>query len=214
MTCPVSRQLCPEVHSGYGAVRSAVHDSSVVVPSFPSSNARGDRVPRPPEVEVVLVVPAIDRRIGPTHVLQREESRRVGGAEIVPCDELSGDFVPAKDRCALPPPGDVCLGVSPDHAVALPRSLTSLNSIAHCALSSAGGGALRNCDELWMRNGFTSPAHGVGSRIGSIHRIEKRHPVSDDAGSAPTETARTARRRPSSRAWPRPPGAQWRRPAS
>ena len=25
VTCPVSRQLCPEVHSGYGAVMRAVH---------------------------------------------------------------------------------------------------------------------------------------------------------------------------------------------
>ena len=51
--------------------------------------------------------------------------------------------------------------------VALPRALTSLNSVAHCALSSAGGGAERNCEELWMRNGRTSPAHGVGSSSGA-----------------------------------------------
>src|SRR6478735_11855102 len=51
--------------------------------------------------------------------------------------------------------------------VALPRALTSLNSVAHCALSSAGGGTERNCEELWIRNGLTSPAHGVGSRTGT-----------------------------------------------
>ena len=38
VTCAASRQLCPEVHSGYGAVMSAVHDGSVVVPAFKSSN--------------------------------------------------------------------------------------------------------------------------------------------------------------------------------
>src|SRR5882757_10011168 len=38
LTCAASRQLCPEVHSGYGAVMSAVHVESVVVPAFPSSN--------------------------------------------------------------------------------------------------------------------------------------------------------------------------------
>src|SRR6185295_8602499 len=32
------RQLCPEVHSGYGAVMSAVQVGSVVVPGFPSSS--------------------------------------------------------------------------------------------------------------------------------------------------------------------------------
>src|SRR6188474_216427 len=49
---------------------------------------------------------------------------------------------------------------------ARPRLLTSLNSAAHCALSSAGGGAERNCDELSRRNGLTLPAHGVGSSSG------------------------------------------------
>src|SRR5882757_1881165 len=38
LTCEASRQLCPETHSGYGAVMSAVHVGSVVVAAFPSSN--------------------------------------------------------------------------------------------------------------------------------------------------------------------------------
>ena len=37
-TCAPSRQLCPEVHSGYGAVMSATQVGSVVVAAFPSSN--------------------------------------------------------------------------------------------------------------------------------------------------------------------------------
>src|SRR5512133_686743 len=37
-TCTESRQLCPETHSGYGAVMSAAHVGSVVVAGFPSSN--------------------------------------------------------------------------------------------------------------------------------------------------------------------------------
>ena len=41
VTCAASRQLCPEVHSGYGAVRSAVQVASGSVAGFPSSNARG-----------------------------------------------------------------------------------------------------------------------------------------------------------------------------
>ena len=51
--------------------------------------------------------------------------------------------------------------------VARPRLLTSLNSAAHWALPRSGGGTLRNCEELSMRNGVTPPAHGVGSRIGA-----------------------------------------------
>ena len=165
--CAASRQLCPETHSGYGAVMSAVqagvgHRRGVAV-----LRRSWDRVPRPPEVEVVLVVPAVDRRVRPAQVLQREEPRAVGGVEAVPCDELPGDLVPAQNGCALPPLGDVrLLGRSGSSRSLLPRLLTSLNSSAHCGLSSAGGGAERNCEELWMRNGLTSPTHGVGSRIG------------------------------------------------
>src|SRR5215207_5461593 len=48
-----------------------------------------------------------------------------------------------------------------------PIALTSLKSAAHVALSSVGGPAVRNCDELSMRNGLTPPTHGVGSRMGS-----------------------------------------------
>src|SRR4029078_2152676 len=38
VVCAASRQLCPETHSGYGAVISAVQVGSVVVAAFPSSN--------------------------------------------------------------------------------------------------------------------------------------------------------------------------------
>ncbi len=41
VTCAASRQLCPETHSGYGAVMSAVQVGSVAVAAFPSSSARG-----------------------------------------------------------------------------------------------------------------------------------------------------------------------------
>src|SRR6188472_147162 len=58
---------------------------------------------------------------------------------------------------------------------ALPRLLTSLNSAAHCALSSAGGGALRNCEGLCIRNGVTPPTHGVGSRMGPFALVSGCH---------------------------------------
>ncbi len=58
----------------------------------------GNRVPRPPEVVVVLVVPAVDRRVRPAQVLQREEPCAVCGVETGPCDELPGDFVPTRNR--------------------------------------------------------------------------------------------------------------------
>src|ERR687897_1821838 len=68
-----------------------------------------DRVPGPPEVVVVLVVPAGDRRVGAAEVLQREQPGAVGGAQVGAGDELAGDLVPADDRCALPPLGEVGL---------------------------------------------------------------------------------------------------------
>src|SRR3954471_15511214 len=56
-------------------------------------------------------------------------------------------------------------------------SLTSLNSVAHCALLSAGGATLRNCDELCMKNGFTAPTHGVGSRAVGVSGTHFPTPV-------------------------------------
>src|SRR5215218_5888759 len=47
--------------------------------------------------------------------------------------------------------------------VAGPSDLTSLNSAAYSALPSGSGPAVRNCDELCIRNGSTPPTHGVGS---------------------------------------------------
>src|SRR5215208_7552537 len=47
-----------------------------------------------------------------------------------------------------------------------PSPLTSLSSSAHAALLSASGPAVRNCEELVIRNGRTPPTHGVGSRTG------------------------------------------------
>src|SRR5215211_6262403 len=47
-----------------------------------------------------------------------------------------------------------------------PSAFTSLKSRAHAALESGFGPAVRNCDELCMRKGFTPPTQGVGSRIG------------------------------------------------
>src|SRR5215211_5650264 len=40
VTLAATRQLCPEVHSGYGAVMSAVQVGSGSVAAFPSSDAR------------------------------------------------------------------------------------------------------------------------------------------------------------------------------
>ena len=100
-TCAASRQLWPEIHSGYGAVMSAVQVGVGLRRGVAVLHRSWDRVPRPPEVEVVLVVPAVDRRVRAAQVLQREEPRAVGGVETGPCDELPGDFVPARKPASL-----------------------------------------------------------------------------------------------------------------
>ena len=68
-----------------------------------------DRLKRPPEAEVVLVVPGVDRRVRRREVLHREKTGGVGNVEMVSCDELAGDVVPARHRVALPPLGDIRL---------------------------------------------------------------------------------------------------------
>src|SRR5207344_697631 len=69
-----------------------------------------DRLKRPPAAEVVLVVPGVDRCVGRCQVLHREETCAVSSVEMVSCDELAGDVVPARDGVALPPLGDIRLG--------------------------------------------------------------------------------------------------------
>ena len=82
-------------------------------------------------------------------------------------DELPGDFAPAQTWRALPPLGDVRLVGGPGRAVDSAQELDLVELSGLLRAVSAGGGTLRNCDELWMKNGFTPPTHGVGSRIGS-----------------------------------------------
>src|SRR5215211_8636905 len=59
----------------------------------------------------------------------------------------------------------VCVGVRATLFVE-PSAFTSLKSWAQAALESAFGPAVRNCDELCIRKGFTPPTQGVGSRTG------------------------------------------------
>ena len=68
-----------------------------------------NRLERPPEVEVVLVVPGVDRRVRCREVFHREKTGGVRDVQIVPGDELAGDVVPARNRVALPPLRDVRL---------------------------------------------------------------------------------------------------------
>ena len=121
-----------------------------------------NRVPRPPEVEVVLVVPAVDPRVRRAQVRHREDSRAVGDVQPVPCDEVTGDGVPARDRRALPPTRVYVWSAVRVEPVADPSALTSLTSAAHCAMSSAGGPAVRNCDELVIRNGTRGRSRSRG----------------------------------------------------
>ena len=164
---------------------------------------RGDRVPRPPEVEVVLVVPAVDRRVRAAEVLQREEPRAVGGVEAGPFDELTGDFVPAQDGCALPPLGDVRLRVTPGHAVDSAEAL-DLVELGRPLLAAKGGrwraAELRRAlDEERFHE-----AHPWGRVEDRPHRHRREAASVRLRSSASTETARTVRRPLSHRASRRP----------
>ena len=151
-----------------------------------------DRVQRPPEVEVVLVVPGVDRRVGRRQVLHREETGAVGGVEVIPCDELAGDVVPARDGVALPPLGDVRLLVRAGGAGRPAASpLTSLKSVRLCGAVERGwtsGAELRRA--LHQERLHAADPRG---RVVAPRAAEAR-PVSRARCSAPTETARTVHR--------------------
>ena len=90
VTFAASRQLCPETHSGYGAVMSAVQVGSAAVAGLPSSAARAIAFHGRQKSKWYLSFQQLIDASAAAHVLQREESGAVGGVEVVPCDELRG----------------------------------------------------------------------------------------------------------------------------
>ena len=162
--CAPSRQLCPEVHSGYGAVRSAVQVASGSVAAFPSSNVvviafHGRQKSKWYLSFQQLIAASAPLRFCSARSLALSAASR--SVRAMSCRATSFQLRTGAlcHHLAM----YVCSSVRVE-PVARPRLLTSLNSVAHCGLSSAGGGAERNCEELWMRNGLTLPTHGVGSR--------------------------------------------------
>src|SRR4051812_37454362 len=152
-TCALSRQLCPETHSGYGAVMSAAQVGSVAVAALPSSSVVVIAFHGRQKSKWYL---SFQQLIAASAALRfcSASSRALSAASrlfrAMSCRATSFQLRPGElcHHLAM----YVCASVR-DEPVALPRLLTSLNSAAHCALSSAGGGTLRNCDELWVRNG-------------------------------------------------------------
>ena len=161
-------QLKPEAWSGYGGVGSIGSQcrvaDGVVVAVVVALVDGGDRTP---EVPVRLLAPAGDDGVGADQVGHGEQSRFVGDAQTFrlgdgaqrPVEQLGGmDVVEVGDGlllgrargCSMPP-----------------RSLTSLYSVVYSALSSGFGPAVRNCDELSIRNGSTLATQANGSLISS-----------------------------------------------
>ncbi len=137
-----------------------------------------DGVPRPPEVEVILVVPAVDRCVGRAQVLHCEQPGGVGGVEVVPCDELAGHLVPAPGGCALPPLGEVRLIVRPSRARG-PAEACDLVELLR--LGGAVECGWRNTTELRraLDQERLHPAHPWGrveDRLSS-RRVDERLPV-------------------------------------
>src|SRR6476659_3804997 len=165
-TCAASRQLCPETHSGYGAVSSAVQVGSGSVARFPSSKARGIAFHGRQKSKWYLSFQQLIAASAPLRFSSARSlalSAALRSFRAMSCRATSFQLRVGAlcHHLAL----YVCSSVRVE-PVALPRFLTSLNSVAYCALSSAGGDAERNCEELCRKNGFTPPTHGVGSRIG------------------------------------------------
>ena len=173
-----SRQRWPEGCSGYGAEISGFQLGLRLGRRVAVLRCPGDRVPRPPEVPVVLVVPAVDRRVGSAEVLHREEPGGGGDVEALTGDELPRDGVPARDRRALPPTGDVGLSRVRTVLSTAPIALTSLKSRAHAALVRAlrpGRAELRRgLEEEWLHP--ADPGRGVEQRL-PRHGVVERPPV-------------------------------------
>ena len=140
-----------------------------------------DRGPRPPEVPVVLVVPARDRRVGSREVDHRVEPGLVGGVEAGAAGEVEHEVVPERDRRELPEDGGAVSSAVRVVLFSDPSSFTSAKSSAYAALVSAFGPSERNCDGLSIRNGFRLPTHGSGSsapRTGGAHPTGRQSPAS------------------------------------
>src|SRR5918993_3781420 len=191
--CAPSRQLCPEAvvsRSPLGIRRGEERRPGRVRFRGGVSILRRswNRVPRPPEVVVVLVVPAVDRRVRPAQVLQREEPRAVGGVETGPCDELPGNFVPTQYGCALPPPGNVGLLVGPGRAGGSAQAL-DLIELSRPLLAVER----RRWRRTELRGALEEERPHVAHPRGRIQdrlprcRVELRLPVSGVRGSTPTE---------------------------
>src|SRR5215207_3109853 len=163
-----SLQRCPEGWDGYGAVRSAVQDGSGSVAGLPSSAARGIAFHGRQKSQWYLsfqqLIPAsaaVRFCIANKRALSARSTARLGSLSrfrATAFQVATGVLCQKSAMC-------VCSGV---RAVLLtePSAFTSLKSAAHATLVSAGGPALRNCDELCIRNGRTFPTHGVGSSMG------------------------------------------------
>ena len=131
----------------------------------------GDGVPRPPEVEVVLVVPAVDRCVRRAQVLHCEQPGGVGGVEVVPCDELAGHFVPAPGGCALPPLGEVRLIGRPSRARG-PAEALDLVELRRRRRRCRVRAAERCGTATSSRAGTASPRPPTGSGRGSAAHLQ------------------------------------------
>jgi hypothetical protein len=104
-----------------------------------------DRIPRPPEVPEVLVVPAVDGRVRAGQVHHRKQACAVGHVDRAPFDEIRGTSF---QRMAGPPVlcqnRTLCVCVSVRTTLfSEPSASTSLRSAAYAALPSAFGPAVR-----------------------------------------------------------------------
>src|SRR5262245_60206805 len=66
-------------------------------------------MPRPPEIPVVLVVPAVDRRVSGAQVHHREQEGAVADIGCILINEISGDSIPQHVAGTRPEPRDVRL---------------------------------------------------------------------------------------------------------
>ena len=116
VTCAASRQLCPEGHSGYGAVRSAVQVASGSVAAFPSSNARGIAFHGRQKSKWYLSFQQLIAASAPLRFCSARSLALSAASRSFRAMSCRATSFQLRIGCALPPPGHVRLLVSPGRA--------------------------------------------------------------------------------------------------
>ena len=134
-----------------------------------------DRGDRPPEVPVVLVVPAADRPVGAGEVGHREEPGGADDVEPAADDHVPQDPVPERRAVVLPPDRSVRLVGRPDRKViwssadadaqigeddyVVSDPAESVDDLGSCSLIQSSANPATSCQPSWAMIQWVRPGN-------------------------------------------------------